>query len=71
MSQRLNFEGLELLAGLHHEGRVRAGICHHPDDAPSAIPLAGILGVPAQREPEASGQRAAPPRLVTPPTART
>jgi hypothetical protein len=52
MPQRLNFEGLELLAGLHHEGRVRAGVCHHPDDAPSAMPLAGILGVPAQREPE-------------------
>jgi hypothetical protein len=71
MPQRLNFEGLELLAGLHREGRVRAGVCHHPDDAPSAMPLAAILGVPAQREPEAPGQRAAPPRLVTPPTAKT
>jgi hypothetical protein len=49
MPQRLSFEGLELLAGLHHKGRAWAGICHHPDDAPSAMPLAGILGVPAQR----------------------
>jgi hypothetical protein len=49
MSQRLNFEGLELLAGLHHEGRVEAGICHHPDDAPSAMTLAAILGVPTRR----------------------
>ena len=71
MSQRLNFEGLELLAGLHREGRVRAGVCDHADDAPSAMPLAAILGVPAQREPEAPGQRAAPARLVTPPTAKT
>jgi len=37
MPQRLNFEGLELLAGLHHEGRVRAGICDHPGDT-SAMP---------------------------------
>jgi hypothetical protein len=71
MPQRLNFEGLELLAGLHHKGRLGAGICHHPGDAPSAMPLAGILGVPAQREPETPGQRAAPPRLGTPPTAKT
>ena len=44
MPQRLSFESLELLAGLHHKGRVRAGICHHPDDVPSAMPLAGIFG---------------------------
>ena len=49
MPQRLSFESLELLAGLHHKGRVRASICHHPDDVPSAMPLAGILGVPARR----------------------
>ena len=71
MSQRLNFEGLELLAGLHREGRVRAGVCDHADDAPSAMPLAAILGGPAQGEPEAPGQRATPARLVTPPTAKT
>ena len=72
MPQRLNFEGLKLFAGLHHEGRVGAGICDHADDdATSAMPLAGILGVPAQREPETPGQRAAPARLVTPPTAKT
>ena len=69
MSQRLNFEGLELLATLHREGRVRAGTCDHADDVTSAMPLAAILGVPAQREPEAAGQRAAAARLVTPPTA--
>jgi hypothetical protein len=71
MPQRLNFEGLELLATLHREGRVRAGTCDHADDVTSAMPLAGILGVPAQREPETLGQRAAPPRLGTPPTAKT
>jgi hypothetical protein len=32
MPQRPNFEGLELLAGLHYEGRV-GGICDHADDA--------------------------------------
>jgi hypothetical protein len=71
MPQRLNFEGLELFAGLHHKGRVGAGICDHADDAPSAMPLSAILGVPEQRETEAPGQRAAPARLVTPPTAKT
>jgi len=30
---RLNVEGLELFAGLHREGRARAGICDHADDA--------------------------------------
>ena len=49
MRQRLNFEGLELLAGLHHEGRVAGGYLPPPRRRPSARPLAGILGVPAQR----------------------
>jgi hypothetical protein len=38
MPQRLNFEGLELFAGLHHEGRVGAGICDHADDARTPCP---------------------------------
>ena len=70
MPRRLNFEGLGLLAGLHRGGRVRAGICHHPDDAPSAMPLAAILVCQRSVETEAPGQRAAPPRLVTPPIAK-
>jgi hypothetical protein len=64
MPQGLHSEGLDLLAGLHRphdEGRVQAVIYHHPGDAPYAMQLAAIIGVPAQCEPDAPCQRAAPP----------
>jgi hypothetical protein len=68
MAQRVHFECVDLRADLHrphNEGRVRAVIYRHPDDAPYTLRLAAITGLPTQREPGAPNQPAAPPTWAT------
>jgi hypothetical protein len=63
MAQRVHVEHVDLPASLHaprNESRARAVIYRHPG-TPHATPLATIVEVPAQREPGAPNQPAAPP----------